>query len=272
MKSAPSIALAAFLCANLTVLAGPILFTITDLGSLNGATSSANSINKSGQTAGTIVDNQGKSHAFQSTTDITPAGSSGAGASSINGSGQVAGTSYVNGAAIATVWTHGASQYLKTLGGPDSYALGINDFGQVTGLSETASGDGHAFLNTAGVMADLGVFKGGSWSSGYGINAAGQVAGYGNTAQGSFRAFVWSSATGLTQLGTLGGANSYAMSINATGEITGSAQTPGGYLHAFAANGSTLKDLGTLGGTDAGSAAPSKRLGWSGRKCSPLGP
>jgi probable HAF family extracellular repeat protein len=248
MKSASSIVLAAFCGASLSLSAGPILFSITDLGTLGGANASANAINNQGQTAGSLTNISGNPQAFQSTTNITPAGASGASASSINNSGQVAGTTYVNGVAHATTWTNGAAQYLAPIGGTDAYGMGINDFGQVTGMSETSSGDGHAFLNTAGIMTDLGVLNGGTWSSGYGVNDSGQVVGYGDNSMGRFRGFVWSSSTGMVQLGTLGGGNSYAMAINGSGEITGTAQLSSGYMHAFSSNGSSLTDLGTLGG------------------------
>jgi probable HAF family extracellular repeat protein len=40
-------------------------------------------------------------------------------------------------------------QDLGTLGGEDAWSFGINDLGQVTGQSETATGPTHAFLWTA---------------------------------------------------------------------------------------------------------------------------
>lgn len=45
---------------------------------------------------------------------------------------------------------------LGTLGGSDSYAMGINDFGQVIGRSNT-TGDVayHAFFYSNGIMTDL---------------------------------------------------------------------------------------------------------------------
>jgi probable HAF family extracellular repeat protein len=241
--------LALFLAFGLAASATPITYNLTDLGTLGGATASANAVNNSGQTAGTMTNVYGDSRAMASTTNITPAGATNAFGASINGAGNIAGSTIINDQARATVWTNGAAQYLGTLGGSDAFATGINDAGQVTGMSVTASGFGHAFLNTAGVMSDLGVLRGGDWSSGYGVNASGQVAGYGNIANGSFRGFVWNSDGGLTQIGTLGGRNSYAMAINVFGQVTGNAQLASGYNHAFLWSGSGMMDLGTLGGS-----------------------
>ena len=81
----------------------------------------------------------------------------------------------------ATLSAHAGTTYavteLGTLGGLWTYAYGINNAGQVTGLSATASGLTHAFVFGGGAMTDLGVPAGGSSSQGYGINSTGQVAG-----------------------------------------------------------------------------------------------
>ena len=58
----------------------------------------------------------------------------------------------------------------------DSWAVAINDRGQVVGSSDTAAGDLHAFLYSDGAMTDLGTLGGtNSWASG--INDRGQVVG-----------------------------------------------------------------------------------------------
>ena len=172
------------------------------------------------------------------------AGTYPAAASALNSEGIIAGTQYVNGEAYATRWVHGSPQIL---GGAGSYATGINEGGQITGMT-TVNGQGHAFVTTpGGAILDMGVPAGGSWSSGYGVNASGQVAGYGLTG-GHLRAFVWSAQTGYVTIGTFGGQNSYAMALNDAGVVAGHAQTSSGYLHAFTSSGAALHDLGTLGG------------------------
>jgi probable HAF family extracellular repeat protein len=48
---------------------------------------------------------------------------------------------------------------LGTLGGPSSYATGMNDHGVVVGDADTADGQRHGFLWRAGTMTDLGDFS-----------------------------------------------------------------------------------------------------------------
>jgi probable HAF family extracellular repeat protein len=65
---------------------------------------------------------------------------------------------------------------LGTLGGTQSYGFGINDHGDVVGVSETADGEWHAFLWRDGRMYDL---DGGAGHSGAAIiNDRGQILGY----------------------------------------------------------------------------------------------
>ena len=57
----------------------------------------------------------------------------------------------------------------------------------------------------------------------------------------------------LADLGTLGGAESFGGALNASGQVTGGAATGDGGFHAFLWDGTTMQDLGTLGGTSSGS-------------------
>jgi probable HAF family extracellular repeat protein len=97
---------------------------------------------------------------------------------------------------------------LGTLGGRTSSGAGINDGGQVTGISDTpgAVSHGHAFLYSNGQMMDLGTL-GGSSSGGSDINNAGQVTGASATGTGVFHAFLYSNGQ-MMDLGTLGGSTS----------------------------------------------------------------
>ena len=74
---------------------------------------------------------------------------------------------------------------LGTLGGSLSYAYGINDSGQVVGVSWiTGNSTSHAFLYDGGNMIDLNTLlpTGSGWvlKSAYGINDSGQIVGYGS--------------------------------------------------------------------------------------------
>jgi probable HAF family extracellular repeat protein len=81
----------------------------------------------------------------------------------------------------AFVWdsVHGMRD-LGTLGGRNSYALGINDSGEVVGYSELADHTTHAFTWTqAGGIVDLGVLARRNSTQAAAINSAGNIAGTG---------------------------------------------------------------------------------------------
>jgi probable HAF family extracellular repeat protein len=136
---------------------------------------------------------------------------------------------------------------LGTLGGAESVAYAINNFGQIAGES-TLPGDAvtHAFRWDGGVMTDLGTL-GGNTSQGVAINALGQVVGFSHTAEGLSHAFRWDAGV-MTDLGTLGGRFSFAVDINALGQVTGASETGALKDHAFRWEGGVMMDLGTLGG------------------------
>jgi probable HAF family extracellular repeat protein len=128
-------------------------------------------------------------------------------------------------------------QNLGTLGGTESEGLGINGRGDVTGLSETANGNIHAFLWNGTVMQDLATL-GGPNSFGSGINGAGEVVGYSISSNGAAHAFLWD-GTAMLDLNTLlissdGWDLTAANGINDAGQITGEGTvTLNGGPHAF---------------------------------------
>ena len=71
---------------------------------------------------------------------------------------------------------------------PHSYALAINQMGQVAGYGRTETG-ARAFLYSGGVITDLGPL-GGTNSYGTSINLFGHVAGFSDMTNGS-RAFIF---------------------------------------------------------------------------------
>lgn len=163
----------------------------------------------------------------------------------------------------AAVWQVGGGvTELGTLGGAQSLGSGINDRGQVAGVSQTASGEWHAFLWRDGEMVDLGTLGGplslvgngmgplgaalGS-PDGAALNDRGDVAGTSETASGEEHAFLWRDGE-MTDLGTLGGANSRAVAMNNRGQVVGYSETASGEQHAFLWQDGRMVDIGALAG------------------------
>ena len=148
---------------------------------------------------------------------------------------------------------------LGTLGGADSYALGINDAGQVLGRSRTAEGEYRAFITGPDGMGmrEIGTLGGtySYYSTASRINNAGQVVGYSSTPEGPDHAFITGpDGMGMRDLGTLGGDSSYANGINDAGQVSGTTHTlglaPGHYdrYRGFIAgpDGEGMMDLNSL--------------------------
>lgn len=147
---------------------------------------------------------------------------------------------------------------LGVFDGTSSYALGINNSGQIAGYTFTSSGNLHAFLYSSGSPTYLGDLGGGS-SLAEGLNDLGQVVGYSETSTGCNHAFLYSGGS-MSDLGTLGGlyVNSLALSINTSSQIVGysyvsSSNSDHGFLYT---SGVGMQDLNILygsllvGGTD----------------------
>src|SRR6266481_1458440 len=153
-------------------------------------------------------------------------------------------------------------QDLGTLGGPDTWAVFLNDRGQVAGTSYTSDvADPNTgtppvgvFLWENGKMKDLGNLGGnngllGAYSIVHARNNHGQVTGL-MVAPGdqSVRAFLWNGER-LSDLGTLGGSSSDGEGVNDAGEVAGVANLPGDQAnHGFLWRNGVMTDLGTLDG------------------------
>ena len=186
------------------------LYTIEDLGTLDGAPLTPRAINNSGHVVGLADGAEGLRLAFF--IDALPA------------------------------------RDLGSLGGAYGVANGINDRDEIVGFSRTPEGVFRAFLHTVATgMTEIGALDGGA-SFAYGINASGQIVGY--SGADSYRAFRYSAGTGMTDLGTLNGSGSFGYGINDAGHVTGCSWTPDSTLHAVLWNDTDpMLDLGTLGGT-----------------------
>jgi probable HAF family extracellular repeat protein len=180
---------------------------------------------------------------------------------------------------------------LGTLPGTQSsYAVAVNERGQVLGASCDIVGDNcRAFLWQKGAMTDLGALghSGVFWP--LAINDRGQVIGTVDTKakyvipgfwslSGIPQAFLWQNGR-VTKLGALGGPGSWAVAINERGQVVGSADTTAksksGWTtgmpirHSFLWENGKMTDLGTLGGEASGAVAVSARgqvIGWSDTK------
>ena len=120
---------------------GAVQYTVTDLGTLPGCTTSA--------------------------------------ASGINASGQIVGRASVSGGypTYAFLYGNGVMADLSALHGILSCANGINDSGQVVGYARLGGSSNHAFLYSNGTLTDMGAPFGGPSSFALGINASGIVVG-----------------------------------------------------------------------------------------------
>lgn len=213
------------------------IYTVAGLGS---GPSTGYAVNSSGTVAGAMENAWGINQAFVSAPTGPQALNSNGNESygyGINNAGTVAGTTYINGQAYGTIWSGSAT----TLLGAGSYAMAINNLGEVVG------GNGSAFSDVNGAVQDLEIGSGIDWSAAYGVNDAGTVVGDGQLSNGTFRGIVWSPAGSMTLLGTFGGTSSQATAVANSGEVVGFASLATGYQNAFAWSGGALVDLGTLG-------------------------
>lgn len=138
---------------------------------------------------------------------------------------------------------------LGTLGGSQSFALDINNSGQITGNARTAANVLHTFLWQDGAMIDLGILPESTtdFSRGFAINELGQVTG--ESDNNISKAFLFDPGTNLLiNIGHLGGGSAFGADINDEGQIVGSSSN-GLRTRAFLFSSGAMQDLGTLLGS-----------------------
>lgn len=178
------------------------------------------------------------------------------------------------------LWQNGRRTDLGSLRGrPRTWAVAINDRGQIAGNSYVGYGSApvgvRAFLWQEGRMLDLGTLggressvMGAKWAtvgnfapfSPDAINASGQVVGWSTTAHDAQHGFVWRSGS-MVDLGVLpGDLASEATALNARGQVIGSSyarRTKFGEYEGsrpFVWQDGRMTDLGTLPGGNESSA------------------
>jgi probable HAF family extracellular repeat protein len=243
-------ALAAVVCVALlpvVLSACTPRYAVTDLGTLGGeGFTRAEDINASGHVTGLSRIDGTVHHAFVwDGAAMSDLGSTSAGAISVglgmNDDGVVVGvaTAFIGATTTAQVWTTSARMPLVTLGGTENVAMAINNAGIVAGAADLLGDtEFHAVLWNAGEPQDLGTL-GGSWSFAQDVNEAGEAVGW---------SLLDPAKAPHPSLQALAGQWSpYREHDASQAKQVGSFSFPVD-MHAFFWDGSTLSDLGTLGG------------------------
>lgn len=131
---------------------------------------------------------------------------------------------------------------LGTLGGRYNWGTGINNWGQVVGVSETENGEFRGFLWNGKKMKNLGSLGKDTISGAWSISDRGQTVGFSVSPDNRRRAVYWD-WKGIHELETLGGSENDALGIGASGEVVGWASTPDEILHAALWNSEGVTDL-----------------------------
>src|SRR6267143_1505577 len=264
----------------------PQQYTFTDLGTLGGPTSTANGINNKGWVTG-VSDLPGGTtfHGFLWQKGVmTDLGTLGGPNSAVfwpvkDNRGLIVGVSDTSNTdplgedfcgfgthqiCLGFLWQKGAMTPLPTLGGNNGYATGVNNRGQVVGLTESTRDssciapqvfDWEAVVwgPEEGEIHELPPFPGDSVAAAIAINDKAQVVGGSGPICGpvsttlSLHAVLWQDGS-VTDLGSFGGTmNNVGTAINNLGQVVGnSCNKTGTICRAFLWQDGVMTDLNTL--------------------------
>ena len=157
----------------------------------------------------------------------------------------------------ATVWNRStlAKKRLGVLAGGDySSATGINDNGEVTGVSNTQTGIVPFLWTATGGLKRVPLLSGDNCGQAISINRNGHVVGYSSGETGT-KAFFWGRNGSVRRLATLpGGDYSKARDLNDRDEIVGTSRSSAGPRAVLWTKTGSVRDLGTLPGDYASEA------------------
>jgi probable HAF family extracellular repeat protein len=158
-------------------------------------------------------------------------------------------------AAVAQTYT---VTNIGTLGGNDSVALSINDYGEVVGFSKTADGEVHAFRYFHDSLFDLSTL-GGKESYAYIITNSGILLGDSKTPEGTLRPFMGAPNSPLLNIGDDPHLFGSARGANNVGQVVGFKLVTDehGQFHkrAYLYTTNRTIDLGTFGGKQSDAVA-----------------
>jgi probable HAF family extracellular repeat protein len=160
------------------------------------------------------------------------------------------------------VWQKGVMTALPLLGGNNGQANGINNRGQIVGVSETPNPDScsifflqvEAAIWENGQVQELPPFPGDPDGNALAINDNGEAVGVTGCVTGNTHAVLWPNGPngGVIDLGNLGGrgggtTGNIAFDINNQGQVVGQSNLPGDTTHhAFLWQNGVMTDLGTI--------------------------